>query len=131
MNFIIICILSGPRTSKKTYDYTTGALGSVQDTVTYGYTDSNWKDKLTSYDGTAISYDASGNPLNWTDERTITWVGRQLDSIMSPDGALWTFEYDHNGLRTEREYSYCGEVVLNTKYTWVDEKLVSEYARAE
>ena len=113
--------------SKKTYAYTTGTLGSVEDTVTYSYGNSDWKDLLTSYDGTTISYDASGNPLNWTDERTITWVGRQLDSIMSPDGALWKFKYDHNGLRTEREYSYSGEIVLKTEYTWVDEKLVKEY----
>ena len=45
----------------------------------------NWKDKLTSYNGTAITYDAIGNPLNdgsWTYE----WaVGRQLKK-MSRDG---------------------------------------------
>lgn len=89
-------------------DYTTEGLGTLLDTVTYGYTDSNWKDKLTSYDGTSISYDASGNPLNWTGYRELTWEGRQLDSIMSPDGARWAFKYDHNGLRIEREYSYSG-----------------------
>ena len=115
--------------SKKTYAYTTGTLGSVEDTITYSYGNSDWKDLLTSYDGTTISYDASGNPLNWNDERTITWVGRQLDSIMSPDGARWAFKYDHNGLRTEREYSYSGEVILRSEYTWVDEKLVKEERR--
>ena len=84
--------------------YTTGTLGSVEDTVTYSYGNSDWKDLLISYDGITISYDASGNPLNWTDERTITWVGCQLDSITCPDGARWAFKYDHNGLRTERVY---------------------------
>ena len=48
---------------------------------------------------------------------------------MSPDGARWAFKYDHNGLRTEREYSYSGEVILRSEYTWVDEKLVKEERR--
>ena len=49
--------------SKETYAYTTGTLGSVEDTITYSYGNSEWKDLLTSYDGTTISYDASGNRI--------------------------------------------------------------------
>lgn len=40
--------------------------------------DSNWKDKLTSYDGKAITYDEIGNPLSYRN-MTMTWQnGRQL-----------------------------------------------------
>ena len=32
------------------------------ETDTFTYADSNWKDKLTGYNGTTIEYDAIGNP---------------------------------------------------------------------
>ena len=54
--------------TKKTYDYTnpdTAVTGTPTDTVSYSYTDSVWKDKLTSYDGKAITYDEIGNPLTY------------------------------------------------------------------
>ena len=50
--------------ARKEYAYTTGELGGVMNTVSYGYSGS-WKDLLTSYNGTAISYDTIGNPLTW------------------------------------------------------------------
>ena len=37
---------NGNITSKKTYAYTTGSLGSVEDTITYSYGNSDWKDLL-------------------------------------------------------------------------------------
>ena len=70
--------------SKVKYAYTTGTLGAAVETIPYTYGDSNWKDKLTAYNGTAITYDAIGNPLNdgsWTYE----WaVGRQLKKMSNP-----------------------------------------------
>ncbi len=33
--------------------------------VSYSYTDSQWKDLLTAYNGSAITYDAIGNPLSY------------------------------------------------------------------
>ena len=57
--------------SKMKYAYTTGTLGAAVETIPYVYGDTNWKDKLTAYNGTAITYDAIGNPLNdgsWTYE---------------------------------------------------------------
>lgn len=41
--------LGGNILNKKRYDYTTGAVGTVREIVTYIYGDSNWKDKLTQY----------------------------------------------------------------------------------
>ena len=37
---------NGNITTKKTYAYTTGTLGSVEDTVTYSYGNSEWKNLL-------------------------------------------------------------------------------------
>ena len=65
--------LGGNILNKKRYDYTTGAVGTVRETVTYIYGDSNWKDKLTQYSvqvGTnpaatyVLTSDAIGNPTN-------------------------------------------------------------------
>ena len=87
--------------SKVKYAYTTGAVGTALETIPYAYGDANWKDKLTAYNGTAITYDAIGNPLNdgmWTYE----WqAGRQLKR-MSTEGKAVSFKYDHNGLRTQK-----------------------------
>ncbi len=91
----------GNITSKSYYAYTTGTPGTAMDTITYSYTDSNWKDKLTACDGQTITYDAIGNPLNdgtWT----YTWEkGRQLKQ-MSAEGTSVSFKYDHNGLRVQK-----------------------------
>ena len=104
----------GNITSKSYYAYTTGTPGTVMDTITYSYTDSNWKDKLTAYDGQTITYDAIGNPLNdgtWT----YTWEkGRQLKQ-MSKAGMTVEFAYDHNGLRTQKKVT-SGNTVTTTEY---------------
>ena len=87
--------------SKTKYAYTTGTVGTALESIPYSYGDANWKDKLTSYNGQTITYDAIGNPLNdgiWTYE----WqAGRQLKR-MSAEGTVVSFKYDHNGLRTQK-----------------------------
>lgn len=62
----------GNITSKVKYAYTTGTLGTAQQTIPYEY-DTVWKDKLVKYDGKTITYDAIGNPLD-DGERKYTWV---------------------------------------------------------
>ena len=102
--------------SKVKYAYTTAALGAAVETIPYTYGDANWKDKLTAYNGTAITYDAIGNPLNdgtWSYE----WAaGRQLQK-MSRDGQSLIFKYDHNGMRIQKvlEHSWYPET---TNYTY-------------
>lgn len=105
----------GNITSKVKYAYTTGTLGTAAETTPYVYADSNWKDKLTSYNGQTITYDAIGNPLNdgtWS----YTWgAGRQLRQ-MSKAGTAVQFKYDHNGLRTQKIVTENG-VTSTTNYT--------------
>ena len=113
--------------------YTTGAVGTALETIPYVYGDSNWKDKLTSYNGQTITYDAIGNPTNdgtWT----YTWqAGRQLKQ-MSAEGTSISFKYDHNGMRVQKvvqqfwhpettNYIYHGKTLthMTVDYTDFDE----------
>ena len=62
--------------------YTSGAL---IETIPYEYGDSNWKDKLTKYNGKTITYDAIGNPLD-DGERQYEWeAGRRLKKVIIKD----------------------------------------------
>ena len=63
----------------------------------YTYGDDDWKDKLTAYDGQAITYDAQCNPVSYLGH-TLTWEkGRQLKSFDSN-----TYTYNANGIRTSK-----------------------------
>ena len=120
----------GNITSKAKYAYTTGALGTAVETIPYTYGDANWKDKLTAYNGTAITYDAIGNPLNdgaWT----FTWAaGRQLKKMVREDRTL-DFKYDHNGMRIQKvlqhdwypettNYTYHGKLLTHMTVDYHD-----------
>ena len=102
--------LGGNMLNKKRYAYTTGTVGTVKETVTHTYGDSNWRDKLTQYSvqigtNTAITYtvtsDVIGNPTSdgtWS----YTWEkGRQLKQ-MSKSGTTATFKYNSEGLRVQK-----------------------------
>ena len=65
-------------------------------TDTYVY-DETWKDKLISYNGQTITYDAVGNPTNYMGN-TLTWtMGRQLSSF----GNI-SYTYNEDGIRTSK-----------------------------
>jgi len=50
---------------KAQYPYTAGTPGTPTATHTYTYGNAAWTDELTSYDGSAITYDTIGNPLSY------------------------------------------------------------------
>ena len=108
--------------SETEYDFTTGTPTTPLVVRNYGYGDTNWGDLLKTYNGTSISYDSIGNPLNdgtWT----YTWQeGRKL-ATMSKSGTTWTFTYDANGMRTKRttgsttyNYTYHGSQLTHMTY---------------
>ena len=90
------------------------------DTVPYAYGDTNWKDKLPSYDGTNITCDAIGNPLSyrgWTN----TWEGRQISSTTDGTNML-LFKHNTGRIRTKKtvkgtatEYFLNGSQILVQK----------------
>ena len=110
--------------SKSKYAYTTGTLGTIQSVISYyGYGNSQWKDQLTSYNGQSITYDASGNPINYLGA-TLVWEGQRLKSYtpVSTDSDkvnAYTYNYDENGLRTQKtvniiktSYYYNGSLLM-------------------
>ena len=60
---------NGNLLNKKRYAYVPngGALGACLETISYGYdaAHQDWADQLTSYNGEAIRYDDSGNPISY------------------------------------------------------------------
>ena len=101
------------------YAYTTGTLGTPLSTKTYTYGDSNWKDKLTGYNGSTITYDAIGNPLSYRDGMSFTWQdGRRLASVVN-SGTTTSYTYNSSGIRTSKtvggtttEYTLSGTQVV-------------------
>ena len=88
--------------NKKRYAYTVGSLpAAALETVTYAYTDANWKDKLTEFNGSYITYDEIGNPTS-DGEWLYSWEkGRQLKA-MSKASETVVFEYNASGLRVKK-----------------------------
>lgn len=110
--------------STTVYPLTWGSLSGVTatDTTTYTYGDSNWKDKLTAYGDTPITYDAIGNPLTYRGY-TLTWQnGRQLASMKYGTINIG-FTYDVDGLRTSKTIPNVG---LEHKYYYVGNRLQYE-----
>ena len=70
--------------------------------LNYSYGDSNRTDKLTSYDGQTITYDAIGNPLTYRDGMTMTWKnGRQLSTLQKGNDSV-NYEYDSESVRISK-----------------------------
>ena len=112
----------------KIFAYTVGTLGTAREIVPYAYTNSAWKDQLTSYDGESITYDASGNPTNYLGA-TLVWEGQRLKSY-TPKAASsgransYVYSYDENGIRTRKtigntvtDYYYNGTLLMGTVKT--------------
>jgi len=87
--------------SRKVYDYYFDEIDSLYRSDTYSYTDTQWGDLLTGYNGRTITYDGIGNPVSdgiWT----YAWQhGRQLASMTS-GSTTWTYTYNSDGLRTKK-----------------------------
>ncbi len=94
-------------------------------THTYSYTNTDWKDLLTAFDGEAISYDASGNPTSYYNGTrwAFTWTnGRNLTTASTTDKTI-SYTYDLTGLRTSKtvngvthDYLYAGGKLLRETY---------------
>ena len=101
---------------RKEYAYTTGTLGTPTATFAYEY-DSEWKDKLVSYNGETISYDEIGNPVSYCGY-TMAWQGKRLESL-SGNGLTASYTYDEQGIRSGKtingvttSFSYNGSLLM-------------------
>ena len=72
----------------------------------------NKGDRLTNYNGTALTYDNIGNPLTYYTGQsyTFTWKGRELTGA-TYGGKTMSFTYNDNGIRTSK-------TVAGTKTTY-------------
>ena len=110
-----------------------GADGVIaEDTkLVYTYDDTVWKDRLTGFNGQAITYDEQGNPLTYLGH-TLTWEkGRQLKSF---DGHTYT--YNANGIRTSKtvngvKHTYTLEGSKILRETWGYNELVTLFDNEE
>lgn len=69
--------------------------------TTFSYSNDGWNDKLTSVNGTSLTYDSNGNVLIYGD-KSFTWSsGRNLESIVDGDSE-YSYTYDENGIRTSK-----------------------------
>ena len=113
---------------QKTYTYTYDTVGNLltasdgSTAHTYAYGDEQWRDLLTAYDGHAITYDQTGNPLTYYDGSAFTWRnGRQLAS-WTKNGQTTSYTYNADGLRTKKvnpDGSW-------SEYHWIGSTLISE-----
>lgn len=105
--------------SKKEYtvtlDENNEKLYTEKESDTYIY-DETWKDKLTSYNGQTISYDASGNPISYLGHNLKWTMGRQLASF---DNISYT--YDENGMRASKTVND-----KTTKYYYDGTRLIKQ-----
>ena len=84
--------------------------GSVKALLRYENTE--WKDQLTSYNNTAILYDAMGNPLTYRG-MNLTWEkGRQLKQVVKA-GKTFTYAYATDGSRIKKTVDG-----VETRYYW-------------
>jgi RHS repeat-associated protein len=103
-----------------THAYTTGALGAATATQNYSYNvNGNWKDQLTALGGVPITYDALGNPTDYSGF-TFTWArGRLLTRFAGPGLAI-DYAYDADGRRIRQtvnnsavtNFTYSGDLLM-------------------
>ena len=102
-------------------------------TNTLSYTNSQWGDLLTSFNGTAITYDEIGNPISYYNgsSYTFTWTGRQLTGAVKGSKTM-SFTYNDEGIRTSKtvnnvKHSYYLNGSLIVAEQWSDKLLVYLY----
>ena len=103
---------AGNLTSKEEYAYTTGDLDTPRATKAYVYASGTWGDRLTSYNGESIVYNAAGYPTTYRGS-ALTWSNGNLTKF----GAT-TFSYNDAGIRIKKgttEYFVKGSQILAEK----------------
>ena len=121
---------NGNITGKKVYKYTLGNVGEEIKSTSYGYSNSEWRDLLTSFNGQAVTYDEIGNPITFG-SKSFEWCGRQLERITDGDNT-YVYAYNTDGDRVSKtvngvktEYFYNGSILAGQKTG--DETLIFMY----
>ena len=119
----------GNITSKKEYAYATTELDNAIpiETQEYVYRASGWKDRLVSFCGEEISYDASGNPTSYRGATLGFEGGRRLKSYKKAnDSDAYEFAYDADNLRQTKTHKEASGYDKTWTYWNTDGKLWGE-----
>ncbi len=106
------------------------ALFGTGTVVNYIYGNTSWGDMLTAYNGTAITYDAIGNPLKWRNAVGLTWEGRQLQRTNLAANAYVDYTYNSSGIRTEKTYVDLNGDTWEYSYILDGSKIIKEAVHA-
>jgi len=88
---------SGNILKKQEYEINTDILVYEDN---FKYNNPNWKDQLTKYNNTEITYDAIGNPIT-IGEANLSWNARELQSYQDDLSNIEYF-YNKEGIRTKK-----------------------------
>lgn len=106
-------------------------LSSEQNTQ-YEYNNEQWSNQLTAVEENSkrdeITYDNSGNPINFIDGKVLTWTrGRLLEGISDENSSRATYKYNKDGYRiyksTVNDENTYGSI---TTYEWDADRLIRE-----
>ncbi len=97
-------------------------MGEVLSEKLYIY-GTTWKDQLTSFDGSSITYDKAGNPLVYKGS-TFEWQRGRLLSRVTDGNKQVLYFHDENGLVTSKTVVTPSESHIQT-YKYNGDKLVS------
>ena len=121
----------GNLVSSLSYDMDSyGNVSEINPTVVnLSYSNNNWKEQLTAYNGNTITYDDCGNPNNSYNGNTLEWMrGRLLKTVHVTNSLKYCYEYDENGYRISKKAIYNDiDNGAKTCYEWEQGKLIREY----
>lgn len=78
----------GDLLTKAIYPYKISTLGTATNTYTYKYKNASIPDQLTSFNGSALSYDSNGN-LTAYNGWTYTWNGANLSGASNSSYSIY------------------------------------------
>lgn len=110
----------GNITLRKEGSYTTSAFTSMSE-YSYLY-NTVYPDRISSYGGSTVSYDANGNIVS-LGSNMFTWTRGSLLNSCTKAGMNYTFNYNSNGLRTKKYH----DLSDYTNYIYDGNKLISEH----
>ena len=120
--------VGGNLRSRTWYQPTFGSLDNMEPTqvINYGYGDSNWADKLTSYNGNPVGTDNMGNITSFEDTQ-LTWsAGRQLETT-TYHGETKHYYYNADGYiaKIVTSNASTGAQKEEIDYFWQDGKILA------
>lgn len=92
----------------------------IINTETYEYNDTTWRDKLTKYQNTSITYDNIGNTTS-IGNASLSWIGGRLLNSYSDNSSVVNYKYNNSGIRESKIVNN-----IETNYYLDNERIIYE-----